>query len=136
MRLIVVSLFALALRAMAVEQVISPTPSPEQEQTYLKDVRVPAGFDAKIFAVPPAVNYPVFLTAAPDGTLYVSSDKNGSLDRASNRGAVLAVRDLDGDGHADEVKAFVPNVDSPRGLVWDRDRLYLLHPPNLSVFID
>ncbi len=115
---------------------IFPAPTPEQEATLLKEVKVPEGFDAKVFAVPPAVNYPVFVAAAPDGTLYVSSDKNGSLDRAANRGRVLRVRDLDGDGHADEVKEFVPNVDSPRGLVWDRDRLYLLHPPHLSAYID
>jgi|GEM_PF-2733370 len=35
-----------------------------------------------------------------------------------------------------EVKAFVPDIDSPRGLVWDHDRLYLLHPPDISVFFD
>jgi cytochrome c551/c552 len=27
-------------------------------------------------------------------------------------------------------------VDSPRGLVWDHDRLFLIHPPHLSEFID
>jgi glucose/arabinose dehydrogenase len=115
---------------------VSPAPTREQETTLLKEVKVPDGFEAKIFAVPPAVNYPVFVAAAPDGTLYVSSDKNGSLDRGANRGRVLRVRDVDGDGHADEVKEFVANVDSPRGLVWDRDRLYLLHPPHLSAYID
>ncbi|HEV8543390.1 MAG TPA: PVC-type heme-binding CxxCH protein [Verrucomicrobiae bacterium] len=135
MRLLAFTLLAFAFHASAAEA-ISPGPTPEQEQSYLKEVKVPEGFEAKIFAVPPAVNYPVFVSAAPDGTLYVSSDKNGSLDRAAHRGRVLRVRDLDGDGHADEVKAFVPDVDSPRGLVWDRDRLYLLHPPNLSVYID
>ncbi|MCA9146476.1 MAG: c-type cytochrome, partial [Planctomycetales bacterium] len=31
---------------------------------------------------------------------------------------------------------FVADVDSPRGLVWDHDRLYLMHPPHLSAFID
>jgi putative membrane-bound dehydrogenase-like protein len=127
---------ALAFCTSVVAAEISPTPTPEQEAALLKEVKVPDGFEAKIFAVPPAVNYPVFVAAAPDGTLYVSSDKNGSLDRAANRGRVLRVRDLDGDGHADEVKEFVANVDSPRGLVWDRDRLYLLHPPHLSAYID
>lgn len=109
---------------------------PEREQELLKDVKVPEGFEAKIFAAAPEVNYPVFVAAAPDGTVYVSSDKNGSLDRAPHRGRVLRIRDLDGDGHADEVKEFVKDVDSPRGLFWDKDRLYLLHPPHLSVFID
>ncbi|MEX0818830.1 MAG: heme-binding protein, partial [Pirellulaceae bacterium] len=70
------------------------------------------------------------------GTAYVSVDKNGSLDREPNRGSVYRLRDLDGDGRADETKLFVANVDSPRGLVWDHDRLYLMHPPHLSAFID
>ena len=88
----------------------------EKAEKLLKDVKVPADFEATIFATPPAVNYPVFLAAAPDGTLYVSSDGNGSLDRKPHMGRVLRVRDTNGDGRADEVKAFVADVDSPRGL--------------------
>jgi len=106
------------------------------EQQHLSEVKLPAGFQATLFATPPAVNYPVFTAASPDGTLYVSCDKNGSLDREPNRGSVVRLRDVDGDGRADESKLFVANVDSPRGLVWDQDRLYLLHPPHLSAFID
>ena len=108
----------------------------EKDSALLAEVKVPADFRATIFAAPPAVNYPVFVSAAPDGTLYVSSDGNGSLGRDPWRGRIVRLRDLDGDGHADESKLFVANVDSPRGLVWDHDRLYLLHPPHLSAFID
>lgn len=108
----------------------------QAEQDYLADVKAPPGFDVSLFAAPPAVQYPVFVAAAEDGTVYVSVDKNGSIDRAKNRGAIYRLRDLDGDGRADEVKKFVANVDSPRGLVWDRDRLYVMHPPHLSAFID
>lgn len=113
-----------------------PAVMPDKVATYLKDVKAPDDFEVSIFATPPAVNYPVFVAAAPDGTLYVSSDGNGSLDRKAHLGRVLRVRDTNGDGQADEVKAFVPDVDSPRGLVWDHDRLYLLHPPDVSVFVD
>ncbi len=113
-----------------------PAVVPEKAAALLKDVKVPDDFDVTIFATPPAVNYPVFVAAAPDGTLYVSSDGNGSLDRKPHLGRVLRVRDTNGDGQADEVKAFVPDVDSPRGLVWDHDRVYLLHPPDISAFID
>jgi len=141
--------FSLALPLPAAEFTVSdrqPTPeelkalpavaSAEKAAKLLKEVEFPPEFEVSIFATPPAVNYPVFLAAAPDGTLYVSSDGNGSLDRKPHLGRVLRVRDTNGDGQADEVKAFVPDVDSPRGLVWDHDRLYLLHPPDISVFID
>ena len=108
----------------------------EKEQDILKDIKVPEGFEAKLYAAPPAVNYPTFVATAPNGDVYVSVDKNGSLDRAPKRGAIMKLRDLDGDGRADQSQYFVPDVDSPRGLVWDKDRLYVLHPPHLSAFID
>jgi putative heme-binding domain-containing protein len=102
----------------------------------VKEVTVAEGFEATIFATPDQANYPVFSAAAPDGTLFVSSDRNGSLGRLPNMGRVLRLRDTKGTGRADEVKEFVADVDSPRGLVWDKDRLYLVHPPHLSVYID
>lgn len=106
-----------------------------QEAETLKDVKVAEGFEATLFANSAAANYPVYVAAAPDGTLYVSSDGNGSLGRQPKRGRIIRLRDLDGDGKADETKVFC-EVDSPRGLVWDHDRLYLVHPPHLSEFID
>ena len=109
--------------------------TPEEEAAILKDVKVAEGFEVTLFANSAAANYPVFLAAEPDGTLYVSSDGNGSVERKPNRGRIIRLRDLDGDGRADETKVFC-EVDSPRGLVWDHDRLYLVHPPHLSEFID
>ncbi|MFO1439184.1 MAG: discoidin domain-containing protein [Verrucomicrobiaceae bacterium] len=109
--------------------------TPEEEAAILKDVKVAEGFEVSLFANSAAANYPVFLAAEPDGTLYVSSDGNGSVERKPKRGRIIRLRDLDGDGRADETKVFC-EVDSPRGLVWDHDRLYLVHPPHLSEFID
>ena len=109
--------------------------TPEREAEILKDTKVVDGFAVTVFAAPPMVNYPVYVAAAPEGTLYVSSDGNGSLGRDPERGRVIRLRDLDGDGRADETKVFC-EIDAPRGLVWDHDRLYLVHPPHLSVFID
>lgn len=109
--------------------------TPEQEAEILKDVKVADGFEVTLFANSQAANYPVYVAAAPNGDLYVSSDGNGSLGRNPKRGRIIRLRDLDGDGRADETKVFC-EVDSPRGLVWDNDRLYLVHPPHLSAFID
>ena len=60
-------------------------PTPEQESKILGDLKLADGFEATLFAAPPAVNYPVFVASAPDGTLYVSSDGNGSLGRNPHR---------------------------------------------------
>ncbi len=112
------------------------TAPPPRDGDLMKDIKAPPEFEVTVFARPPMVNYPVFVSAAPDGTVYVSSDGNGSLDRAPHRGRILRLRDTDGDGRADEMKEFVKDVDSPRGLLVDHDRVYVLHPPNLSVYID
>lgn len=113
-----------------------PKLTPEEEQAILRDVEVPEGFDVTLFANWQSANYPVYVAASPGGDLYVSSDGNGSLGRDPHRGRVLRLRDTDQDGRADEVTEFIPDIDSPRGLVWDHDRLYLLHPPHISVFFD
>ena len=108
----------------------------EDEAEILKDAKPAEGFEATLFATSQAANYPVFISAAPDGTLYVSSDGNGSLGRQAHRGRIIRLRDTDGDGRADEVKEFVKDVDSPRGLVVDGNTVYCIHPPHLSAFID
>lgn len=113
-----------------------PKLTPEEEQAILRDVEVPEGFDVTLFANWQSANYPVYVAASPGGDLYVSSDGNGSLGRDPHRGRVLRLRDTDQDGRADEVTEFIPDIDSPRGLIWDHDRLYLLHPPHISVFFD
>ncbi|NNE90999.1 MAG: heme-binding protein, partial [Verrucomicrobiales bacterium] len=60
--------------------------TPEEEAEILKDVKVPEGFDVSVFSSWQAANYPVYVAAAPNGDLYVSSDGNGSLGREPHRG--------------------------------------------------
>ena len=110
--------------------------SAEEEAKVLAGVKVPEGFELTLYAPWQTANYPVYVAASPAGDLYVSSDGCGSLGRDKDRGRVLRLRDKDGDGRADEVTEFIPSIDSPRGLIWDQDRLYVLHPPHLSVYYD
>ncbi|MGC6566625.1 MAG: DUF7133 domain-containing protein [Akkermansiaceae bacterium] len=97
---------------------------------------VPEGYEISNWAEPFDVDYPTALTAAADGTVYVSVDKNGSLGKEKNMGKIVSCRDTNGDGKADKFVDFVPNVDSPRGGHFVRDTLYLIHPPFLSSFRD
>jgi putative heme-binding domain-containing protein len=97
---------------------------------------LPDGYELTNWAEPFDVEYPTAITAAADGTVYVSVDKNGSLGKEKNMGKIVSCRDTDGDGKADKFVDFVPNVDSPRGGHFVRDTLYLIHPPFLSSFRD
>lgn len=101
----------------------------------LGGVHSPAGFDQTYFAGPPDVSYPTCLEATPWGDVFVGVDLNGSLDREENRGWVVRCRDADGDGTADDFVTFA-RMDSPRGLVFDNQTLYVMHPPFLSAWHD
>ena len=96
----------------------------------------PEGFEMKRWASPPEVEYPTALTAAADGTVYISEDRNASLGKDKNRGSVVRARDTDGDGKADEFTDFLPNIDSPRGGHFVGGTLYLIHPPYLGAYRD
>ena len=97
---------------------------------------VPEGFEIHEFAGPPQVDYPAGISAAPNGDVYVSSDKNGSLGKDPKMGKIIRARDTDGDGKADDFLDFVPDVDSPRGGHWVGGTFFLVHPPYLSAFRD
>jgi putative heme-binding domain-containing protein len=103
----------------------------------LKKVTFPPEFEATVFASPPQVSYPVFISAAPDGTLFVACDENGSLDRKPDRGKVVMCKDTDGDGQADVFTTFA-KMDSPRGVIWDASTrtLFCMHPPDLTAYTD
>jgi putative membrane-bound dehydrogenase-like protein len=126
----------MAAQGKPIPAVAAVSTAPEKEKELLAETRVPEGYEATIFAAPPAINYPTFITTAADGTVFVSCDKNGAGGRKPHQGRIVRLRDTDGDGRTDEAKDFVADIDTPRGLVWDNDRLYVMHPPHLSVFID
>ncbi len=125
-------LFAIILSAPAT---VAELP-PEREAAILEKVHAAEGFETSLFAALPGRGKPAFVSAAPNGDLYVSFEGNDESGSAPSHGSVIRLRDTDGDGKADEVTEFVPKVESPRGLLWDHDRLYLVHPPHLSAFPD
>ena len=98
-------------------------------------VTAPEGFNLTVFAKPPLVNYPVCLTAASTGELFVGIDEQGSLGKKKGRGRVVRCLDTDGDGKADQIKTFA-KMDHPRGLIYDNGKLWVLHPPYLTLYED
>ncbi len=114
----------------------SSAPASVADVTVAADASQPgAEFNVSLFGVPPRVNYPVCLAAAPTGEVFVGVDEQGSLGREKGRGKVLRCVDVDGDGQADRITEFA-KVDHPRGLIYDDGSLWVLHPPFLTVFHD
>ncbi len=75
------------------------------------------------------------LAAGPRGELFVAVDEQGSIGRTPGGGKVLRCVDKDGDGKVDEVTVFA-KMEHPRGLVYQDGKLWVLHPPFLSVYHD
>ena len=99
------------------------------------DVQSPPGFEVTLFGKPPSVNYPECLTAALSGEVFVGVDEQGSLGKEAGRGKVLRCEDIDGDGVADDIKTFAV-MDHPRGLIYDDGKLWVLHPPEMTLYED
>ena len=97
---------------------------------------LPEGFVIREFGGPPNLEYTTAASAAANGDLYVSSDKNGSLGHAEKFGKIVRARDTDNDGKADNFVDFVPDVNSPRGGHFTGGTFYLIHPPYLSSYRD
>jgi putative heme-binding domain-containing protein len=112
-----------------------PPDKPADPVERLAEVKPAAGFAVTMFAHPPDISYPACVACKPDGDVFVGVDTNGSLGKKPGGGKIVLCRDTDGDGKADKFVDFA-KVESPRGMIWDRDRLYVLHPPFLSVFPD
>lgn len=108
---------------------------PIDEKTIGDEVKAPAGFRVSLFAAPPQVSYPVAVSVAPDGAVYVAVDEQGSLGRTPGGGRILRCVDEDGDGKADRVNVFA-KMEHPRGVIAQDGKVWVMHPPLLSVFRD
>ncbi len=116
---------------------LTPLASGLAQKPNLPLPQMPKGLKANIFAGPPMANYPTFVCATPNGEVFVSVDKNGSLDRKEDRGSIIKLVDTDKDGVADKRTEFASKVTSPRGLEWiGNDTLVCLHPPEVTIFRD
>src|SRR5258706_6554749 len=100
-----------------------------------RNVKAPPGWNVTLFASPTNVGYPTCLSTSPNGDLYVGIDENGSLDAKPGRGRVVRCTDTDGDGVADKFVTFA-TMDSPRGIWFENNVLYVQHPPLIEAFID
>ena len=69
------------------------TVSADAVKEILAGIKAPAGFDVKVFAAPPIVNYPACITATLTGELFVCVDRNSSLQADPGMGSVLRLVD-------------------------------------------
>ena len=110
-------------------------PAGADAQKASAQIKVPPGFDLTVYAAPPNVAYCTAVSAAPSGAVFVGIDEDGSLGKKPDKGRVIRCVDTKGTGVADQFTVFA-KMDHPRGLIWDDGKLFVLHPPFLSVYYD
>ena len=104
----------------------SPTPTPTVTPTPVIVVergQLPPGFSLTVYAT---AQLPTSLAFGPDGTLYVASAVQ----------QVYAFADPDGDHRAALRSIFADGLDTPLGLLWVGDRLYISYNKNVVAMRD
>ena len=97
-----------------------PTPTPV---IVVERGQLPPGFSLTIYAT---VQSPTSLTFGPDGKLYVAS-----VDQQ-----IYVFDDTDGDHHATRSSIFTSGLDTPLGLLWVGDTLYISYKDNVVAMQD
>lgn len=91
-------------------------------EALLSELRVPAGFAISVFAQD--LGNPRNLVQAEDGTVLVTRRKEGD---------VVALKDTDGDGRADQRRVVASGIDTVNGIVLHEGRVYLGPPKQVLV---
>ena len=113
-----------------------PMPASESAAT----MRLPSGFQAKVFASEPQVQNPIAMAWDTAGRLWVAenytySDRSQHFD-LSMRDRVITLRDTDGDGHADERHVFTDKVQMLTSVEVGHGGVWLMCPPQLLFIPD
>lgn len=143
-RLIVLVTILVALPACGLREAPSPTPSPEATFTPLPSTtptalpsatpsptpvivvergQLPPGFSLTVYA---QVTLPTSLSFGPDGRLYVASADQH----------IYALADRDGDHRAETSGIFAGGLDTPLGLLWVGNLLYVSYNANVAAMED
>jgi glucose/arabinose dehydrogenase len=92
------------------------------DPSLVEQLQVPSGFRVNVLAQ--GLGKPRMMAVAEDGTVYVTRPESDD---------VLALRDSDGDGRADEPRTVVADLKKVHGIAIHHHRLYLAAPRELFV---
>lgn len=91
-------------------------------ETLMKQLKLPAGFEVNVFAKD--LDNARMMAVAADGTIYLSRQKQND---------VMALKDTDNDGRADQVRKVASNLEQVHGVALYQNRLYLAAPTKVWV---
>ncbi len=115
--------------AELIEQAEAPEPAPARptENTTGMPLTLPPGFSISIFARD--LGSPRVMAFGPEGALYAS---------ITSQGKILALRDRDGDGRAEDVRVVAEKLNKPHGLAFrcefERCKLFVAEANAVSTY--
>ena len=93
--------------------------------------KVPEGFEIRLVAAVPAVQFPCQVATAPDGSLFVAEDPMDQVGPANKPiDRILVFRD------GKDPVVFAEKLNAVFGMVWHDGALYVMNMPNLTVLRD
>ena len=95
--------------------------------------KVPEGFEIRLVAAVPAVEFPCQVATAPDGSLFVAEDPMDQVGPANKPiDRILVFRE----GKEKTPVVFADKLNAVFGMVWHDGSLYVMNMPNLTVLRD
>jgi putative heme-binding domain-containing protein len=99
---------------------------PDVTQTVAHAPDFPPDLQVTNFTGPDLTPSPACLAVAPTGEVFVGVDKQGSLGKKPDLGAIVRLVDKDNDGKVDNHTTFA-RVNNPRGIIALGDQVFVLH---------
>ena len=96
--------------------------------------KVPEGFQIRLVAAVPAVQYPCQVATAPDGALFVAEDPMDQVGPADKPGDRILVFPKGARG--EDPIVFADKLNAVFGMIWHDGSLYVMNMPNLTVLRD
>ncbi len=99
--------------------------------------KVHDAFTIAPFVFAPDIHSPASIAVSPAGDVYVGEDEyNTQPSREMGLGKIKKCVDIDGDGIADRITVFADKINSPQGMTFVGDTLYVSHAPLFTAFRD
>lgn len=114
-----------------------PLTGPQTEQRF-PPLQVPAGFQARLFACDPLIEYPSAIARGPkSSSLFVAVDTMTGLGtEIVRRDEIRLIEDTNGDGYADKATVYADGFNSIQGLTYHDGTVYAMHSPYLTALRD
>ena len=113
-----------------------PTPRPLPAEKAAKEMVLPDGFRATVFAAEPDVVQPISFCIDDRGRLFVAEALNYGDWKATGKDRIVILEDTDGDGKADTRTVFYEGFNYITGIEVGFGGVWVMSPPNLYFIPD